>query len=90
MKERVAIVKEGYKDKMKNKIYGLLCEREKEGSWEKFLDTILIELQGYKDDYKTIEYYTLYSKLSSCRFLSYKYFRKTIFECMELFDRVDV
>lgn len=88
--ETTAIIKEAYKDKMKSKIYGLLCEREKGGAWEKFLDTILIELLGYKDDRKTIEYYTLYSKLAACRYLSYKYYRKTIFECMELFDRVDV
>lgn len=84
------IVKQAYKDKMKNKIYGLLCEREKEGEWERFLDTLLIELQGYPANCKTIEYYTLYSKLSSCRYLSYKYYRKTLFECMELFDRVSV
>ena len=57
-------VKEGYKDKMKNKLYGLLREREKDGEWEKYLDTILIELQGYDDNNKTIDYYTLYSKLS--------------------------
>ena len=83
-------VKEGYKDKMKNKLYGLLREREKDGEWEKYLDTILIELQGYDDNNKTIDYYTLYSKLSSCRYLSFKYYRKTIFECMNLFDRIDV
>ena len=83
-------VKEGYKDKMKNKLYGLLREREKDGEREKYLDTILIELQGYDDNNKTIDYYTLYSKLSSCRYLSFKYYRKTIFECMNLFDRIDV
>ena len=88
--EQEAIIKQAYRDKMKNKIYGLLCEREKEGEWEKFLDTLLIELQGYPTNCKTIEYYTLYSKLSSCRYLSYKYYRKTLFECMELFDRVNV
>ncbi len=90
MNEKEMIVKEAYKDRMKSKIYGLLCEREKGGEWEKFLDTLLIELQGYKPERKTIEYYTLYSKLSSCRYLSYKYYRKTLFECMELFDRIDV
>lgn len=90
MDERTKIVKQGYKDKMKSRLYGLLCEREKDGEWEKFLDTLLIELEGYKSDRKTIEYYILYSKLSSCRFLSYKYYRKTLFECMELFDRIDV
>ena len=75
---------------MKNRLYGLLREREKDGEWEKFLDTILIELMGYKNYNKTIDYYTLFSKLSSCRYLSYKYYRKTIFECMNLFDRVDI
>lgn len=83
-------VKQAYKDKMKNRLYGLLCEREKEGDWVKFLDTILIELLGYSDNVKTIDYYILVSKLSACRYLTYKYYRKTIFECMELFDRVDV
>ena len=81
---------EAYKDKMKRKLYGLLREREKDGEWEKFLDTILIELLGYKDEQKTIEYYILFSKLSACRYLSFKYYRKAIFECMNLFDRIDV
>ena len=81
---------EGYRDKMKKKLYGLLREREKNGEWEKFLDTILTELLGYDDSQKTIEYYTLFYKLSACRYLSFKFFRKTIFECMNLFDRIDV
>lgn len=84
------IYREAYKDKMKRKLYGLLREREKDGEWEKFLDTILIELLGYKNEQKTIEYYTLFYKLSSCRYLSFKYYRKTIFECMNLFDRIDI
>lgn len=75
---------------MKKRLYGLLKEREKNGEWEKFLDTILIELEGYNDSSKTIDYYTLYAKLSSCRYLSYKYYRKTIFECMNLFDRIRI
>ena len=82
--------KEGYKDNMKKKLYGLLREREKDGEWEKFLDSILIELMGYDDNKKTIEYYSLFHKLSSCRYLSFKYYRKTIFDCMNLFDRIDV
>lgn len=90
MIDRAELYKEGYRDKMKNKLYGLLKEREKNGEWEKFLDTILVELMGYSDSQKTIDYYTLYSKLSSCRFLSYRYYRKTIFECMNLFDRIDI
>lgn len=84
------VFKEGYKDKMKNRLYGLLREREKNGEWEKFLETILIELMGYPEEKKSIEYYTLINKLNACRFLSFKYYRKTIFECMNLFDRVEV
>lgn len=84
----VEIIKQSYREKMKKKLYGLLCEREKNGNWEEFLDSILIELTGYKNENKTIEYYILYDKLSSCRYLSFKYYRKTIFECINLFDRV--
>ena len=82
--------RESYKEKMKNKLFGLLRERERGGEWEKYLDTILIELAGYNENSKTIEYYTLFYKLSMLRFLSFKYYRKTIFECMNLFDRVEV
>ena len=68
-------VYEGYKNKLKNKYFGLLKEREKGGEGEKFLDTILIELTGFgEEDYKT----------SSLKYLRYEYFRKTIFECMKL------
>jgi hypothetical protein len=84
------IYQEAYRDKMKKKLYGLLREREKDGEWEKYLDTILIELGGYSENNKTIEYYTLYHKLAACRYLSFKYYRKTIFECMNLFDYIRV
>ena len=79
-----------HKEVMKNRLYGLLCEREKEGSWEEFLDNILIDLNNFKDEDKSYDYYLLISKLSSCRYLSYKYYRKTIFECMNIVDRIDV
>jgi hypothetical protein len=42
-------VYEGYKNKLKNKYFGLLKEREKNGEWEKFLDTILVELTGFEE-----------------------------------------
>lgn len=42
-------MEEGYNNKLKNKLYGLLCEREKNREWEKFLDSILIELYGYPE-----------------------------------------
>lgn len=78
----------GYLNKLKNKIYGLLCEQEKNGEWEKFLDSILCELLGFDENKKTINYYILLSKLNSLRFLRYEYFRKTVFECIGLIDKI--
>ena len=78
----------GYLNKLKNKIYGLLCEQEKNGEWEKFLDSIICELIGFDESQKTINYYILLSKLSSLRFLIFFYFRKTIFECIGLIDKI--
>lgn len=73
---------DGYLHKLKGRLYGLLCEREKNGEWEKYLDSILIELQGLRAE--SINWWSLIGKLSALRFLSYEYFRKTIFECMNL------
>lgn len=80
-------MKEAYDNKLKNKLFVLLCEFEKGREWEKFLDSILIELQGFDEEEKTINYYILYHKLSSLRYLRYKYFRTTIFDCMGLIGR---
>ena len=54
------IVKEAYDNKLKNKLFGLLCEFEKGRDWEKFLDSILIELMGYPEEEKSIYYFTLF------------------------------
>ena len=80
-------VEEGYVNKLKNKLFGLLCEYEKGREWEKFLDSILIELEGFDEDERTINYYTLYHKLASLRYLRYEYFRNTIFDCMTLLSK---
>ena len=77
-------IKEAYDNKLKNKLFGLLCEFEKDREWEKFLDSILIELLGYPEEQKTINYYTLFYKLSSLKYLKYEYFRTTIFDAMGL------
>ena len=81
---------EGYINKLKNRLFGLLCEREKNGEWEKFLDSILIELYSFPDERKTINYYTLYAKLSSLKYLRYDYFRSTIFSCISLLGKDNV
>ena len=80
-------VKEGYNNKLKSKLFGLLCEYERGREWEKFLDSILIELMGFDEDERGIDYYVLFHNISSLRYLSYSYFRKTIFDCMALLSR---
>ena len=80
-------LKEGYNNRLKSKLFGLLCERERDREWEKFLDSILIELEGFDESERTIDYYTLYHLIASLRYLSYPYFRKTIFDCMALLSR---
>nr|DAG59905.1 MAG TPA: hypothetical protein [Caudoviricetes sp.] len=75
---------EGYYNKLQGRLYGLLCEREKGGAWEKFLETILLELYGLEKIDKTINYWPLIGKLSELKYLDYQYFRKTIFECINL------
>ena len=42
-------IREAYNNKLKSKLFGLLCEYEKGREWEKFLDSILIELMGYDE-----------------------------------------
>jgi len=79
---------EGYKSKMKGRLYGLLCEKEKGGEWEKFLDTIVIELMGLSSEKRSILYWALIGKVLSLKFLSYEYFRKTIFECINLVEAI--
>jgi hypothetical protein len=87
--EYVPEILESYNNKLKSQLFGLLCERERERDWESFLDSILIELEGFDVDERTIDYYSIYHKLASCRYLSYKYFRKTIFDCMSLLSRTE-
>lgn len=79
---------DGYKSKMKGRLYGVLCEKEKEGEWEKFLDSIIIELEGLGAN--SINYWSLLGKLNSLRHLNYEYFRRTIFECMNLVGGLEV
>lgn len=88
MQSDIKVTFDGYKNKMKNRIYALLCEKEKDGEWEKFLDTILIEIQGLKG--QSINWWMLIGKLNSLRFLSFDYFRKTIFDCMNLVGNLEL
>ncbi len=80
-------VQESYNNRLKNKLFGLLCEFEKNGEWEQFLDSIIIELQGMPEESQTINYLALCNKVNMLRYLRYEYFRKTIFDCMSLLSK---
>ena len=82
-----AEVRKVYNNRLSSKLYGLLCEREKGREWEKFLDSILIELIGRSEEEKDADYYILFNKLSTLKYLKYEYFRGTIFDCMDLISR---
>lgn len=82
-------VAQGYNNSLKNKLFALLCEYEKSRDWKKFLDSILIELVSIPEEHRTINYYHLYAKISSLRYLSYEYFRTTVFDCMSLLGKID-
>ena len=80
-------VKDVLSSRLKSQLYGLLCEYEKDRDWTAFLDSIIIELMGIPEEEKTPGYYVLFYKVSSLRYLSYKYFRTTIFDCMNLISK---
>jgi len=74
----------GYKNKLAGNLYGLLCEKENKGKWEEYLDSIYIELLGLEEELNSINYWKLRAKISSLHYLNYFFFRKTIFECINL------
>lgn len=81
------MVREGYINKLKGRVYSLLCEYERDQEWESFLDSILVELNGWEEERKTINFFIIWYKLSSSRYLSYPYFRKTMFDVMTLLSK---
>lgn len=81
---------EGYRNKLRDRFYSLLCEREEGGKWERFVDTLFIELLGYARELNSIHFWMLLGKLASLKYLSYEHFRATVFECMNLIGRVEL
>lgn len=81
---------EGYKNRLKSKIFGMLCEYERSDNWEALLDSILQELIGFNDESKSIDYYIIFYKLSAARYFSHKYLRKAVFDSMALLDTIDL
>ena len=83
-------ISEGYKEGLKGRIYKLLPLREEKGEWLKFLDTIITEMYGGLEDFESINYIRVLNKLNFLKFSSFYHFRRSIFECMDLIDHLDL
>ena len=75
-------MRNGYTNKLKNRIFGCLCVREEGKDWQSCLDNILMELIGFPEEERGIHFYTIYYKLSAARYFDYEYFRKAIFDVL--------
>lgn len=77
-----------YLSGVKNKIYKLLPLREEELDWDKYLSSILIELNGFNNLFSNkIEVISILSKLEGLRDLeNFMLYRRTIFECLNSID----
>ena len=64
-------VSSAYRNKLKNKLFALLCEKEKNGEWESFLNNLYIEIFGNKNFLRTINYLELQAKMGALNTLKY-------------------
>ena len=73
---------------LRNKIYKILPEREENKDWEKTLDEVLTLLAGMLEVTEETSFGKIYIKLSGLAIrgdtMEQKYFRKTIFDCLNL------
>lgn len=80
--------KDAYHNKLRNRYFGLLREFEQGREWEKFLDSIFLELYDFSEENRTPAYLALIAKTSALRYVKYEYFRRLIFDCMDLISKV--
>ena len=59
------IVTDEYRTRLKNRLFGLLCEYEKNREWRKFLDGILVELYGFSEEEQNATYLHLVHNLNN-------------------------
>ncbi len=80
----------GYIDAIKNKVYKLLPLKEENLQWEKFLQTILIELSGFnRIAVNEVSMLVVLSKLEGLyEIKDFATYRKTIFECLNALEEL--
>lgn len=73
---------------LKNKVYKLLPLREEGLEWEKYLNTVLVEVSGLSTIFKNkTRLISLLSKLEGLyRLDDFASYRRTIFECLNLIE----
>jgi len=82
-------------NRITNQIYKLLPNREEGLDWEKPLETLIIELTGMGSLLPDqTELFSLLCKLEALKMLTeeddFASYRKTIFECLSLMDRIKI
>lgn len=74
-----------YLSKIKNDVFKLLPLREEGAEWQKHLNTIMIELNGFSSLFGEIVIISILSKLESLYNLEdFMEYRKTVFEILNL------
>ena len=76
---------------LKHKVYKLLPLREEELEWEKYLNTILIEISGLNELFldNQVNLISLLAKLEGLYKLEdFMVYRKTIFECLNIIEKM--
>ncbi|MEG0775638.1 hypothetical protein [Clostridium sp.] len=81
----------GYLSIQKNKIYKLLPLREEGLEWDKFLNSILVELSGFNKlfDNKVALMATMAKLEGLYEIEDFMVYRKTIFECLNSIDELE-
>lgn len=78
-----------YCKEQKNRFYELLCLREEEKAWKKFLNSKLLEYSGKHKYFEgRVDYLSIIGKAEELYDMDYKEYRKTIFEIMTCFDKL--
>lgn len=81
---------ESSRKRLTNQLWKLLPLKEENGSWEKQLDSVIIEIAGLNEIFKdSLDFLTLLSKLEGIRTVNnFENYRRTVFESITLFNEI--
>ena len=78
-----------YCEEQKNRFYELLCLREEEKNWKRYLHAKMLEYSGKHKYFEgKINFLSIVGKAEALNDMGYDDYRKTIFEIMTCFDRL--